>query len=129
MIKLVIFDGDGTLVDTVDMQAEAWPRALKEFGKEVDFSTVRSQIGKGGDQLMPVFLSREELDQFGEQLEKRRREMFKQEYLQKTKAFPTLKAKWVNRHQFLCASVSLWLVFARKLLTTETQRHREECVR
>jgi len=91
MIKTVIFDVDGTLVDTVDMHAEAWQRALKEFGKEVEFSAVRTQIGKGGDQLLPVFLSREELDQFGEELEKRRGEIFKQEYLPKTKAFPRVR--------------------------------------
>lgn len=91
MIKTVIFDVDGTLVDTVDMHAEAWQRALKEYGKDVEFSAVRAQIGKGGDQLMPVFLSREELDQFGEELEKRRGEIFKQDYLPKTTAFPQVR--------------------------------------
>lgn len=91
MIKTVIFDVDGTLVDTVDMHAEAWQLALKEYGKHVEFSAVRAQIGKGGDQLMPVFLSREELDKFGEELEKRRGEIFQQEYLPKTKAFPQVR--------------------------------------
>jgi HAD superfamily hydrolase (TIGR01549 family) len=91
MIKAVIFDVDGTLVDTVDMHAEAWQRALKEYGKDVEFSAVRAQIGKGGDQLLPVFLSREELSEFGEELEKRRGEIFKQDYLPKATAFPKVR--------------------------------------
>ena len=91
MIMTVIFDVDGTLVDTVDMHAEAWQRALKEYGKEVKFSAVRAQIGKGGDQLLPVFFSPEELDRFGEELEERRGEIFKQEYLPKSNAFPRVR--------------------------------------
>lgn len=49
MIEAVIFDVDGTLVDTVDMHAEACQKAFKEFDKDLEFQTVRDQIGKGGD--------------------------------------------------------------------------------
>jgi HAD superfamily hydrolase (TIGR01509 family) len=90
-IEAVIFDVDGTLVDTVDMHAEAWQRAFKEFGKELDFQTVRGQIGKGGDQLMPEFLSEKELEQFGEKLEKWRTEIFDVDYLPKSEAFPKVR--------------------------------------
>ena len=57
MIKAFIFDIDGTLVDSVDLHAQAWKEAFKHFGKEVPFEDVRHQIGKGGDQLMPASFS------------------------------------------------------------------------
>ena len=90
-VRAVIFDVDGTLVDTVDMHADAWQRAMREFGKEVAFADVRAQIGKGGDQLMPVFLSEAEMEEFGERLEKRRGEIFKSEHLPKARAFPMVR--------------------------------------
>lgn len=55
--KAAIFDLDGTLLDSVDLHALAWQEALLEFGHDVSFERVRSQIGKGGDKLVPVFLS------------------------------------------------------------------------
>ena len=95
-VRAVIFDVDGTLVDTVDMHADAWQRALSEFGKQVPFEDVRAQIGKGGDQLMPVFLSEEEVEEFGERMEKRRGEIFKSEHLPNARAFPEVR-KLVER--------------------------------
>ena len=68
MIQVVIFDIDGTLVDTVDMHAKAWQQAFKEFGKELEFQKVREQIGKGGDQLMPEFLSEKEINELGKKI-------------------------------------------------------------
>ena len=92
MIEAVIFDVDGTLVDSVDLHARAWQEAFAHFGKQVPFEDVRYQIGKGGDQLMPVFFSREELDDFGEEMEKFRGEHFKREYLPRVRAFPKVRA-------------------------------------
>lgn len=91
MIKAVIFDVDGTLIDSVDFHAEAWQRAIQKYGKEVEFSAVRQQIGKGGDMLMPVFFSKEELDEFGEEMEKYRGELFKNEYMPRIKPFPKVR--------------------------------------
>jgi HAD superfamily hydrolase (TIGR01549 family) len=91
LIEAVIFDVDGTLVDSVDLHARAWQEAFEHFGKQVPYERVRSQIGKGGDQLMPVFLSKEELEEFGEQLEKYRGELFKREYMSRVRAFPKVR--------------------------------------
>ena len=91
MIKAVIFDIDGTLVDSVDLHAKAWQEAFRHFGREFPFERVRYQIGKGGDQLMPVFLSPQELERFGDDLEKYRGELFKQEYLPGVRPFPRVR--------------------------------------
>jgi HAD superfamily hydrolase (TIGR01549 family) len=91
MIKAVIFDVDGTLVDSVDFHARAWQETFREFGKNFPFQQIRMQIGKGGDQLMPVFLSKAELDKYGEQISQRRGEIFKEKYLQQVKGFPHVR--------------------------------------
>ena len=83
----VIFDVDGTLVDSVDFHAEAWQRALAAFGFVYDVAEVRSQIGKGGDQLLPVFLDGAQLKRQGEQVKGYREELFKREYLHRVLGF------------------------------------------
>jgi HAD superfamily hydrolase (TIGR01509 family) len=91
MVENVIFDVDGTLVDSVDEHAEAWRRAFLEFGRDVPFAHVRSQIGKGADQLMPVFFNDEELERFGKELEQYRSELFLRDFLPKVRPFPKVR--------------------------------------
>jgi len=45
MVQAVIFDIDGTIIDSVDMHIEAWKRAFGKFGKEVSYELIRPQIG------------------------------------------------------------------------------------
>lgn len=91
MIQAVVFDVDGTLVDSVDLHAESWRVALEKFGKRVTFDEVRRQIGKGADQLMPVFLSKEEFARFGGELDDYRSGLFKRDYLPRVKGFPKVR--------------------------------------
>lgn len=91
MIKAVIFDIDGTLVDSVDLHAQAWKEAFERFGKKIPFDEVRHQIGKGGDQLLPVFFSKEELKEKGSEMEKYRGELFRRDFLPRVRAFPHVR--------------------------------------
>jgi HAD superfamily hydrolase (TIGR01509 family) len=91
-MKAAIFDIDGTLVDSVDLHAKAWQKAFAHFGHDISFDRIRSQIGKGGDQLMPVFLSKEELKSEQKDLEKYRGDLFRKDYLPHVKGFPKVRA-------------------------------------
>ena len=91
MIKAVIFDVDGTLVDSNDLHVAAWREAFRCYGKEVSFEDVHGQMGKGGDQLMPVFCTDEELERFGGELEQRRVALFKSDYLPRVRPFPRVR--------------------------------------
>jgi HAD superfamily hydrolase (TIGR01509 family) len=88
MVKAVIFDVDGTLVDSVDLHAQAWQDAFRDFGHKIELKAIRNQIGKGGDQLLRVFLTRTEIDKDGPDLEKHRGDILKERYLSQIKAFP-----------------------------------------
>jgi beta-phosphoglucomutase-like phosphatase (HAD superfamily) len=58
MKKVLLSDIDGTLVDSNCLHAESWRRTFEHFGIEVGLDEAWSQIGKGGDQLIPVFVPR-----------------------------------------------------------------------
>ena len=53
MIRAVILDLDGTLVDSNQLHAEAFARALHEHGRDVPRAWIHQQIGKGADQFLP----------------------------------------------------------------------------
>jgi phosphoglycolate phosphatase-like HAD superfamily hydrolase len=87
MLKAAIFDVDGTLLDPVDLHALAWHEAMVKFGHDVSFEQARSQIGKGGDKLIPHFLTADAQRDHGRQMEEWRGKRFKSEYLPLARPF------------------------------------------
>lgn len=86
-----MFDIDGTIINSIALHIESWKRAFQLFGKEYSYEQIRRQIGKGADEFLAMFFSKEELDRVRGDLENYRSELFKREYLPKAKAFPRVR--------------------------------------
>ncbi|WP_404712966.1 HAD family hydrolase [Sphingomonas sp. MMS24-J13] len=55
-IRAVLFDIDGTLVDSNEQHVNAWAFAFRDEGHPQERDDIRAQIGKGGDLLVPALL-------------------------------------------------------------------------
>ncbi len=89
--QAAIFDIDGTLLDSVDFHAEAWRQIFLRHDRDIPFQDIRAQIGKGGDQLLPVFFSEEEVEKSGDKMTSERTKLFKEEFLPKVRPFPGIR--------------------------------------
>ena len=92
MIGAVLFDVDGTLVDSNLLHATAWRDAFRHFGVELPLDTIRKQIGKGGDNLIPTLLPKEMVERRQEEIEAYRSELFQHCYLPEVVPFPGVRA-------------------------------------
>ncbi len=88
MLKGVIFDVDGTLVDSNDAHAESWVDTFAEAGYDVPFDKVRPLIGMGGDKLLPRTIGVSRDSDEGKKLLERRGELFRKKYLPQLRSFP-----------------------------------------
>ncbi len=62
-IKAVLFDIDGTLVDSNDFHVLAWEEAFGFAGAAFERTVIHDQIGKGTDMLVPTLLPSLDEDQ------------------------------------------------------------------
>jgi HAD superfamily hydrolase (TIGR01509 family) len=94
--RAVLFDVDGTLVDSNDSHAEAWVVALAESGRRVDVTRVRPLVGMGSDKVLPALTGIDAESSDGKRLIERRKEIFLKSYLPNLR--PTRGAKGLLDH-------------------------------
>ena len=85
--QAILFDIDGTLVDSNDAHVDAWLEAFRAAGLEFSREQIHEQIGKGGDNLLPSLapdLGEDERDR----IDKLHGDLFKGRYLPQLKPFP-----------------------------------------
>ena len=75
-MRAMIFDIDGTLVDTNPAHVEAWRRAFRRLGYDVPVERILPEIGKGGDKLVPSVLGDEAEERSGEALRRAQKDEF-----------------------------------------------------
>jgi HAD superfamily hydrolase (TIGR01509 family) len=75
-LDAVIFDLDGTLLDTNAAHVEGWRRAFEACGYKVPPDRIAVEIGKGGDFLVPAVLGPSAEREHGERLRKLSAEAF-----------------------------------------------------
>jgi HAD superfamily hydrolase (TIGR01509 family) len=90
-IRGVIFDIDGTLLDSNDAHARAWQDACAEFGYSVDFETIRKAIGMGSDQLLPAVCGVDSESKEGKAISEAKEDFFKRNHLEKLRPFPNAR--------------------------------------
>lgn len=81
MLRGVLFDIDGTLVDSNEAHARSWVDTLHEAGYEVPFDVLWPMIGMGGDKVLPAAAGIEIDSDLGKALSKRRWQIFQRDYL------------------------------------------------
>ena len=82
----ILFDIDGTLVDSNDAHVDAWRRAFASEGYVFSRSQIHAQIGKGGDNLVPSLVPGVATD-VERRLSAAEGEIFKREFLGRVEPF------------------------------------------
>ena len=88
MLRGIIFDIDGTLLDSNDAHAACWVQAMSENGHAIPYETIRELIGKGGDHILKETCGLSDEEGVGKAISDRRKQLFMDEHLGTCMATP-----------------------------------------
>jgi HAD superfamily hydrolase (TIGR01509 family) len=76
----ILFDVDGTLVDTTYIHAVCWAEALRQNGHEVPMSTLHHHVGMSSDQLLGAVLGEDRDKDEDDLLDEAHKTLYKQHW-------------------------------------------------
>ena len=90
-IRGVIWDIDGTLLNSNDAHARAYAEALALEGLHFIPDQIRRKIGEGGDKLLPELTGIEQGSQLGRRISENKKRIFEEKYFPSLKPFSKAK--------------------------------------
>lgn len=108
--QAILFDIDGTLVDSNEGHVEAWCEAFAAEGYRFDRAIIHEQIGKGADNLIPSVIP-DAPDPVKKRIEEAHSRIYKEHYLNTVRPFPgardlLVKTSDAGRKVLLASSAS-----------------------
>ncbi|HEX3539519.1 MAG TPA: HAD family hydrolase [Acidimicrobiales bacterium] len=80
MRQAVLFDVDGTLIDSNYLHVGAWMRAFRQVGHPVDGAAIHRAIGMGSSQLLERLLGEELAAKVGEEVREAHTRLYRQDF-------------------------------------------------
>lgn len=115
-IEALLFDLDGTLVDSVPAHTTTWIRALRVCGVEVPYDAVHDQIGKGADHLVPDLVGDDVAARCGDTAIRLHERIFARECLPRLRIYPSVHPLFAALRQLDCR---IAVVSSAKRLTVD----------
>lgn len=97
-VKVVLFDIDGTLIDSNDLHVSAWDEAFRSMGFEIDRKAIHDQIGKGADNLVPTLVPQAD-EAMEKMLGQAHGDVFKSKFLATAQPFPQARSLLTRVHE------------------------------
>lgn len=117
MPQAILFDVDGTLIDSNDFHVLAWAEAFHAAGHDFRLSQLHAEVGKGADNYVRALLP-DVSDDEAQKLGDAHGRLFARHYLRRLKPFP-------GAHDLLqrCHDAGLRLVLATSARGSELEHH------
>lgn len=119
MLKAILFDIDGTLVDSNNFHVLAWAEAFHAAGHDFRLSELHDHIGKGADNYVQALIPGA-TDEQAEALGDAHGRLFKQHYFSRLKPFPGARDLLAR-----CKKEGLRVVLASSATADELAHHLE----